>query len=169
MDQNELDTIISDYLEFEDHPYFIDDLKTVVGDKDTEELNDRFYMDLEFGTGGLRGVIGGGYNRMNPYIVRKSTTGLAKYINKMVKNGSVAIAYDSRNFSPLFAEEAALVLCANGIKVYLFTSLRPTPVVSYSVRKLGCTAGIVVTASHNPAGGLHHPPPKQDNTHGQDG
>ena len=151
MDQNELDGKISDYLEFEEHPYFIDDLNKVVGEKDTEELNDRFYMDLEFGTGGLRGVIGGGYNRMNPYIVRKSTTGLAKYINRMVKNGSVAIAYDSRNFSSLFAEEAALVLCANGIKVYLFTTLRPTPVVSYTVRKLGCTAGIVVTASHNPA------------------
>ena len=151
MDQKELDGKVSDYLEFEDHPYFINDLKRVVEDKDTEELNDRFYMDLEFGTGGLRGVIGGGYNRMNPYIVRKSTTGLAKYINRMVENGSVAIAYDSRNFSSLFAEEAALVLCANGIKVYLFTSLRPTPVVSYTVRKLGCTAGIVVTASHNPA------------------
>lgn len=151
MDQNELDTKISDYLKFEEHPYFIDDLKKVIGEKDNEELNDRFYMDLEFGTGGLRGVIGGGYNRMNPYIVRKSTTGLAKYINMKVKNGSVAIAYDSRNFSSLFAEEAALVLCANGIKVYLFTSLRPTPVVSYTVRKLGCTAGIVVTASHNPA------------------
>ena len=151
MDKKKLDGKVSNYLQFEDHPYFIDDLKKIVGNKDTEELNDRFYMDLEFGTGGLRGVIGGGYNRMNPYIVRKSTTGLAKYINKMAKNGSVAIAYDSRNFSDLFAEEAALVLCANGIKVYLFTSLRPTPVVSYTVRKLGCTAGIVVTASHNPA------------------
>lgn len=151
MNQNELDTKISDYLKFEEHPHFIDDLQQVVDNNNIDELNDRFYMDLEFGTGGLRGVIGGGYNRMNPYIVRKSTTGLAKYINKMVKNGSVAIAYDSRNFSSLFAEEAALVLCANGIKVYLFTSLRPTPVVSYTVRKLGCTAGIVVTASHNPA------------------
>ncbi len=151
MDQNELDTKISDYLKFEEHPHFIDDLQQVVDNNNIDELNDRFYMDLEFGTGGLRGVIGGGYNRMNPYIVRKSTTGLAKYINRMVKNGSVAIAYDSRNFSSLFAEEAALVLCANGIKVYLFTTLRPTPVVSYTVRKLGCTAGIVVTASHNPA------------------
>ena len=151
MDQNELNTKIGDYLKFEEHLYFTEDLKSVVEKKDTEELNDRFYMDLEFGTGGLRGVIGGGYNRMNPYIIRKSTTGLANYINKMVQGGSVAIAYDSRNFSSLFAEEAALVLCANGIKVYLFTSLRPTPVVSYTVRKLGCTAGIVVTASHNPA------------------
>jgi phosphoglucomutase len=151
MDQKELDTKINDYLKFEEHPHFIDDLQQVVDSNNIDELNDRFYMDLEFGTGGLRGVIGGGYNRMNPYIIRKSTTGLANYINKMVQGGSVAIAYDSRNFSPLFAEEAALVLCANGIKVYLFTSLRPTPVVSYTVRKLGCTAGIVVTASHNPA------------------
>lgn len=151
MDKKELDTKIRDYLKFEDQQYFIDNLKQVIESKDIEEMNDRFYMDLEFGTGGLRGVIGGGYNRINPYIIRKSTTGLAKYINKMVKNGSVAIAYDSRNFSSLFAEEAALTLCANGIKVYLFTSLRPTPVISYAVRKLGCTAGIVVTASHNPA------------------
>lgn len=151
MDQKELDGKISDYLKFEEHSYFIEDLKKVVEKKDSEELNDRFYMDLEFGTGGLRGVIGGGYNRINPYIIRKSTTGLARYINKMAKDGSVAIAYDSRNFSELFAEEAALILCANGIKVYLFSSLRPTPVVSYTVRKLSCTAGIVVTASHNPA------------------
>jgi len=88
---------------------------------------------------------------MNPYIIRKSTTGLANYITKTTSSGSVAIAYDSRNFSELFAEEAALVLCSHGIKVYLFTSLRPTPVVSYTIRKLHCTAGIVVTASHNPA------------------
>ena len=151
MDQKELDKKINDYLSYEEHPHFVKDLQQVVDSNNLDELNDRFYMDLEFGTGGLRGVIGGGYNRMNPYIIRKSTTGLANYINKMVRNGSVAIAYDSRNFSSLFAEEAALVLCANGIKVYLFTSLRPTPVVSYTVRKLGCTAGIVVTASHNPA------------------
>lgn len=151
MDQRELDGKVSDYLKFEENQYFIDDLQQVVDNKDKEELNDRFYMDLEFGTGGLRGVIGGGYNRINPYIIRKSTTGLANYINKMTDNGSVAIAYDSRNFSELFAEEAALILCARGIKVFLFTSLRPTPVVSYTVRKLSCTAGIVVTASHNPA------------------
>jgi phosphoglucomutase len=151
MDQNELDKKISDYLKYEEHPHFVNDLQEVIDAKNTEELNDRFYTDLEFGTGGLRGVIGGGYNRMNPYIIRKSTTGLAEYITKKTQNGSVVIAYDSRNFSELFAEEAALVLCANSIKVYLFTSLRPTPVVSYSVRKLACTAGIVVTASHNPA------------------
>ena len=151
MDQKELDTKISDYLQFEEHPHFLNDLQQVIDNKNTEELNDRFYMDLEFGTGGLRGVIGGGYNRINPYIIKKSTTGLAEYINKTTNQGSVAIAYDSRNFSELFAEEAALVLCSHGIKVYLFSSLRPTPVVSYTVRKLSCTAGIVVTASHNPA------------------
>lgn len=151
MEQKELDTKISDYLNFEEHSFFINDLQKVVDSNNSEELNDRFYMDLEFGTGGLRGVIGGGYNRINPYIIRKSTTGLANYINKMTDKGSVAIAYDSRNFSELFAEEAALILCSKGIKVYLFTSLRPTPVVSYTVRKLSCTAGIVVTASHNPA------------------
>ena len=85
MDQKELDTKISDYLKFEEHPYFINDLQQVVDSNNIDELNDRFYMDLEFGTGGLRGVIGGGYNRMNPYIIRKSTTGLANYINKMVQ------------------------------------------------------------------------------------
>ncbi len=151
MDQKELDIKVSDYLKFEEHPHFIEDLNKVIKNNDTDELNDRFYTDLEFGTGGLRGVIGGGYNRMNPYIIRKSTTGLANYITKTTASGSVAIAYDSRNFSELFAEEAALVLCSHGIKVYLFTSLRPTPVVSYTIRKLNCTAGIVVTASHNPA------------------
>lgn len=116
-----------------------------------EEVEDRFYKELEFGTGGLRGVIGAGTNRMNFYTVRKATQGLANYI---IKQGSqdmgVAIAYDSRRFSPEFAKEAALCLCANGIKAYLFDALRPTPELSFAVRKLGCTAGIVVTASHNP-------------------
>lgn len=116
-----------------------------------EEVEDRFYKELEFGTGGLRGVIGAGTNRMNFYTVRKATQGLANYI---LKQGSadmgVAIAYDSRRFSPEFAKEAALCLCANGIKAYLFDALRPTPELSFAVRKLGCTAGIVVTASHNP-------------------
>ncbi|MBO5241308.1 MAG: phospho-sugar mutase [Lachnospiraceae bacterium] len=116
-----------------------------------EEVEDRFYKELEFGTGGLRGVIGAGTNRMNFYTVRKATQGLANYI---IKQGGadmgVAIAYDSRRFSPEFAKEAALCLCANGIKAYLFDALRPTPELSFAVRKLGCTAGIVVTASHNP-------------------
>jgi phosphoglucomutase len=115
------------------------------------EVEDRFYKELEFGTGGLRGVIGAGTNRMNFYTVRKATQGLANYIIK--QNGQdkgVAIAYDSRKFSPEFAMEAALCMAANGIKAYLFESLRPTPELSFAVRKLGCISGIVVTASHNP-------------------
>lgn len=116
-----------------------------------DEIKDRFYKDLEFGTGGLRGVIGAGTNRMNIYTVRKATQGLANYIIKQkAQSKGVAIAYDSRFMSPEFADEAALCLAANGIKAYVFTSLRPTPELSFAVRKLGCTAGIVVTASHNP-------------------
>ena len=115
------------------------------------EVEDRFFKDLEFGTGGLRGVIGAGTNRMNFYTVRKATQGLANYIVK--QNGAekgCAIAYDSRRFSPEFAKEAALCLAANGVHAYLFDALRPTPELSFAVRKLGCTAGIVITASHNP-------------------
>ena len=116
-----------------------------------KEIEDRFYMDLEFGTAGLRGVIGAGTNRMNIYTVRKATQGLANYIaQKDAKAQGVAIAYDSRNMSPEFAEEAALCLAANGIKAYIFDALRPTPELSFAVRKLGCIAGINITASHNP-------------------
>ncbi len=115
------------------------------------EVEDRFFKDLEFGTGGLRGVIGAGTNRMNFYTVRKATQGLANYIVKQnAQAKGCAIAYDSRRFSPEFALEAALCLAANGIKAYLFDALRPTPELSFAVRKLGCTAGIVITASHNP-------------------
>ena len=135
------------------NPYFDKDtrneLKSIAGNE--KEIEDRFYMDLEFGTAGLRGVIGAGTNRMNIYTVRKATQGLANYISKV--NGQkrgVAIAYDSRHMSPEFADEAALCLAANGIKAYVFESLRPTPELSYAVRKLGCIAGINVTASHNP-------------------
>ncbi len=120
---------------------------------DDKEIQERFYKSLEFGTGGLRGIIGAGTNRMNVYTVSKATQGFANYIKKQgddaVKMG-VVIAYDSRRMSPEFAETAALVLNGNGIKTYLFESLRPTPVLSFSVRHLGCTGGIVVTASHNP-------------------
>ena len=115
------------------------------------EVEDRFYRELEFGTGGLRGVIGAGTNRMNLYTVRKATQGLANYI--ISQNGQdkgIAIAYDSRRFSPEFALETALCMCANGIKAYLFDSLRPTPELSFAVRKLGCISGVVITASHNP-------------------
>ena len=119
--------------------------------EDKGEIEERFYKELEFGTGGLRGVIGAGTNRMNIYTVRKATQGLANFI---LKNGTqdkgVAIAYDSRRMSPEFADVAALCLAANGIKAYVFDALRPTPELSFALRTLGCTAGIVVTASHNP-------------------
>ena len=118
---------------------------------DEKEIEDRFYKDLEFGTGGLRGVIGAGTNRMNYYTVRKATQGLANYILKQGgSNHSVAIAYDSRRMSPEFADTAALCLAANGIKAYVFESLRPTPELSFALRTLGCISGLVVTASHNP-------------------
>lgn len=120
-------------------------------EKDAKEIEDRFYKDLEFGTGGLRGVIGAGTNRMNIYTVGRATQGLASYIlSKAVENPSVAIAYDCRRFSKEFAAEAAAVLNGNGIKAYVFEDLRPTPELSFAVRELGATAGIVVTASHNP-------------------
>ncbi len=115
------------------------------------EIEDRFYKELEFGTGGLRGVIGAGTNRMNIYTVRKATQGLANYILKQGgQEKGVAIAYDSRRMSPEFADEAALCLAANGIKAYVFDALRPTPELSFAIRELGCISGIVVTASHNP-------------------
>lgn len=117
---------------------------------DEKEIEDRFYQDLDFGTGGLRGVIGAGSNRMNVYTVAKATQGFADYLNDNFKDPSVAIAYDSRNMSKEFAKSAALTLCANNVKVFLYESLRPTPVLSYTVRELKCKGGIVVTASHNP-------------------
>lgn len=125
-----------------------EELKSI---KDEKELEDRFYKDLEFGTGGLRGVIGAGSNRMNIYTVGKTTQGLAQYLLDTYKNNiSVSIAYDSRIMSKEFAETASGVLCANGIKVNLFNSLRPTPMLSYTVRHLKSQSGIVITASHNP-------------------
>lgn len=141
------------YEEWLNDPYFDEDtkaeLKGIAGDEN--EIKERFYKDLEFGTAGLRGVIGAGTNRLNIYTVRKATQGLANYILKKGMQGQgVAIAYDSRRMSPEFADEAALCLAANGIKAYVFESLRPTPELSYAVRKLGCAAGINITASHNP-------------------
>ena len=135
-------------------PYFDEEtkkeLEALKGNE--KEIEERFYQDLEFGTAGLRGVIGAGTNRMNIYTVRKATQGLANYIKSVgTTEQGVAIAYDSRHFSPEFADEAALCLAANGIKAYVFESLRPTPELSYAVRKLHCTAGINVTASHNPS------------------
>ena len=141
------------YEEWLSNPYFDEatkeELRAIAGDEG--EIKERFYKDLEFGTAGLRGVIGAGTNRLNIYTVRKATQGLANYICK--NNGQdkgVAIAYESRRMSPEFADEAALGLAANGIKAYVFESLRPTPELSYAVRFLGCIAGINITASHNP-------------------
>lgn len=126
-----------------------EELRAISGDEN--EIQERFYKELEFGTAGLRGIIGAGTNRMNIYTVRKATQGLANYINSTdKKDKSVVIAFDSRRMSPEFADEAALCLAANGIKAYVFESLRPTPELSYAVRKLGCIAGINITASHNP-------------------
>ena len=135
-------------------PYFDDETKKELLSirNNPKEIEDRFYKDLEFGTAGLRGVIGAGTNRMNVYTVRKATQGLANYIIK--NNGQsrgVAIAYDSRHMSPEFADEAALCLNANNIKAYVFDSLRPTPELSFAVRYYGCIAGINITASHNPS------------------
>ncbi len=129
----------------------IDKHELLTIENDAAEIEERFYKDLEFGTGGLRGIIGVGTNRINIYTIRKATQGLANFINSSDSNSkSVAIAYDSRHFSGEFAEAAALVLAANNIKVYLFDSLRPTPELSFAVRQLKCSAGIVITASHNP-------------------
>ena len=126
-----------------------EELRTIATDE--KEIEDRFYSELEFGTGGLRGVIGAGTNRMNVYTIRKATQGLANYILKQGgADKGVAIAYDSRFMSPEFAQEAALCMAANGIKAYVFDALRPTPELSFALRTLGCISGIVITASHNP-------------------
>ncbi|MGN0450803.1 MAG: phospho-sugar mutase [Acutalibacteraceae bacterium] len=118
---------------------------------DAEAISDAFYKDLEFGTGGLRGVIGAGTNRMNVYTVGKASQGLAAYVNSVSENGRIAVAYDSRIKSDLFAKTAASIFAANGIKVYIYKELMPTPMLSFAVRRLNCDAGVVVTASHNPA------------------
>lgn len=141
------------YEEWMENPYFDKDTKAELKsiESDEKEIEERFYRDLEFGTGGLRGIIGAGTNRMNIYTVRKATQGLANFIRKeKAEKKGAAIAFDSRNMSPEFAQEAALCLAANGIKAYIFPSLRPTPMLSFALRELGCTAGIVITASHNP-------------------
>lgn len=141
------------YNQWLENPYFDEatkeELKAIKDDEN--EIKERFYMDLEFGTAGLRGIIGAGINRMNIYVVRRATQGLANYIIKQgAADKGVAIAYDSRHMSPEFAMEAAMTLAANGIKAYKFESLRPTPELSFAVRELGCVAGINITASHNP-------------------
>ena len=141
------------YKEWLENPYFDENTKAELKEiqQDEKEIKERFYKELEFGTAGLRGIIGAGTNRMNIYTVRKTTQGLANYIAAV--NGQakgVAIAYDSRRMSPEFAKEAALCLAANGVKAYIFETLRPTPELSFAVRELGCIAGINITASHNP-------------------
>ena len=141
------------YEQWLENPYFDEATKAELKgiSEDVNEIKERFYADLEFGTAGLRGIIGAGTNRMNVYTVRKATQGLADYIALLHKKSQgVAIAYDSRHMSPEFAQEAALCLAANGIKAFIFETLRPTPELSYAVRTLGCIAGINITASHNP-------------------
>ena len=141
------------YKDWLENPYFDENTKAELKaiEQDDNEIKERFYKELEFGTAGLRGIIGAGTNRMNIYTVRKTTQGLVNYIAAV--NGQakgVAIAYDSRRMSPEFAKEAALCLAANGVKAYIFETLRPTPELSFAVRELGCIAGINITASHNP-------------------
>ena len=148
-----MDKIKETYRQWCESEYFDEatreELKALGGNE--EEITDRFYQRLAFGTGGLRGVIGAGTNRMNIYTVRQATQGLANYINKMQgADRGVAVAYDSRQMSDVFAKEACLCLAANGIRTYIFESLRPTPELSFALRQLGCMAGIVITASHNP-------------------
>jgi len=142
------------YRLWSENPYFDEETRQELGQMtDPQEIEDRFYTDLEFGTGGLRGIIAAGTNRMNKYVIRKATQGLAECICDHGPEGmkrGVVIAYDSRKYSPEFALEAALVLAQNGVKAYLFDALRPTPELSFAVRQLHALAGIVVTASHNP-------------------
>ena len=142
------------YEEWLQSPYFDEDTKSELRAiaADEAEIKERFYTELEFGTAGLRGIIGAGTNRMNIYVVRKASQGLSNYIKSLnIEGACVAIAYDSRNMSDVFSKEAALTFAANGIKAYRFTSLRPTPELSFAVRELKCIAGVNITASHNPS------------------
>jgi phosphoglucomutase len=151
-----------DYIAREHNEVFRGETEVLLEQENWKELEDRFYRNLEFGTGGLRGIIGGGYNRMNTLVVKSATQGLAAYLRKAFPEKAAAgdrqpgkglsgvIAYDSRHYSAEFAEAAALIFAANGIKTYLFSAMRPTPELSFAIRKLGCDTGIVVTASHNP-------------------
>jgi phosphoglucomutase len=156
MDRDILKAQIDEYLAREKNAHFRADVEKLVAAGDWDELFDRFYRRLEFGTGGLRGVMGGGYNRMNTFVVSAATQGLANYVIKAFPEKAAAsalsavIAFDSRHFSAEFAETAALIFAANGIKAYLFSGLRPTPELSYAIRVLAADTGIVITASHNP-------------------
>lgn len=153
-DEKELEMIqqkAKDYITYESDPHFRQEVLTSLDEHAHDDLHDRFYTSLSFGTAGMRGVIGGGTNRINPFMVRKVTQGLASYLLSQEKEPSVVIAYDSRNYSKQFAKEAAVTLCANNIVVYLYDSLRPVPLLSFAVQYLEATSGIVITASHNPA------------------
>lgn len=156
MDKNEILKRAKEYIAEEKDKRFSKEIEELIAKEDYKELEDRFYQTLEFGTGGLRGIMGGGTNRMNTLEINKATQGLANYLNKSypdkAKAGtlSAVIAYDSRNNSDVFAEATACIFAANGIKAYLFTSLRPTPELSYAIKQLKANTGVVVTASHNP-------------------
>lgn len=139
------------YIRSEQESVFREEVEQALANESWEDLYDRFYTSLSFGTAGLRGILGGGTNRMNSFIVRKVTQGLSDYLNEESSNPSVAIAYDSRHFSEKFAMEASLVLAANGVSVFLYNTLHPVPMLSFAVRYLNTTAGIVITASHNPS------------------
>ena len=149
-----MEEYLEEYNEWINNPIFDEETKKELLEikDDKKEIEDRFYKELEFGTAGLRGILGAGTNRMNLYTVGKATQGLANYIiKKNRQNDGVVISYDSRNMSPEFAKQTALIFNANGIKTYLFSSLRPVPVLSFAVRELKCVAGIMITASHNAA------------------
>ena len=156
MDYNEILQRAEDYIAQEKDQGFCQEVKDLIAADNRAELEDRFYQNLEFGTGGLRGVIGGGTNRMNTWVINNATQGLANYLIKTFPEKaragqlSAVVAYDSRRFSDVFAQATACIFAANGFKTYLFTSLRPTPELSYAIRTLGCDTGVVVTASHNP-------------------
>jgi phosphoglucomutase len=157
MDKDAILALAKDYIRKEKDAHFKAEVEALLAGPDWQELEDRFFRNLEFGTGGLRGVIGGGYNRMNTLVVKSATQGLATYVRRAFPAKaaagtlSAAIAFDSRHYSADFAEAAALIFAANHIKAYLFSSLRPTPELSFAIRHLGCDTGIVITASHNPA------------------
>ncbi len=156
MDQNEILNRAKLYISEEQDAGFCKEVETLIDSGNMQELEDRFYQNLEFGTGGLRGIIGGGMNRMNTWVINRATQGLANYFIKTfpekASSGtlSAVVAYDSRRYSDVFAEATACIFAANGFKTYLFTGLRPTPELSFAIRTLGCDTGVVVTASHNP-------------------
>jgi len=152
MEREKIEERARDYVARETDAAFKAEVEKLLAAGDWKELEDRFYRDLEFGTGGLRGVIGGGYNRMNSLVVTRATQGLCDYLRKTFpgKSLSACVAYDSRRYSDVFAEMTARVFAANGVKAYLFSALRPTPELSYAIRELKADTGVVVTASHNP-------------------